>query len=269
MTRIENRPVVLLTDFGQQDTFAGVLKGVIASISPESKVIDLTHGVNPQDIRQGSFLLATSCSYFPKGTVFCVIVDPGVGSARKGICIETRDYYFVGPDNGVLWKAAKENKIKRIVHLTNKAYFLDSVSTTFHGRDIFAPVAAHISKGIEDISCLGESLKKCVEYQFPRIERKAFSLVLTVIHIDRFGNITLNLEEKGYRQFIKNKWFVLTINDIQIKKVFSSYSQARDGELFLIGSSSSYMEIALKNSNAAKMLDAKCMDKAVLKILDQ
>ncbi|MBU8910274.1 MAG: SAM-dependent chlorinase/fluorinase, partial [Desulfobacterales bacterium] len=250
MAGVENRSIVLLTDFGQQDIFAGVLKGVIASINPESKVIDLSHGVNPQDIHQASFLLAVSCLYFPKGTVFCVIVDPGVGSARKGICIETRDYSFVGPDNGVLWQAAKENKIKKIIHLTNKAYFPGPVSNTFHGRDIFAPVAAHISKGLEDISCLGESLEKCVEYQFPGIERKALSLVLTVIHIDRFGNITLNLEEKEYRQFIKNRWFVLTINDIQIKKVFSSYSQAKDGELFLIESSSSYMEIALKNSNA-------------------
>ena len=195
MASIENRPIVLLTDFGQQDTFAGVLKGVIASISPGSKVIDLTHGINPGDIMQGSFLLTTSYSYFPKGSVFCVIVDPDVGSDRKGICIETNDYFFVGPDNGVLWKAARENEIKRIIHLTNKAYSLDSISTTFHGRDIFSPVAAHISKGLEDISCLGNILKKCVEYHFPEIERKVFSLGLTVIHIDRFGNVTLNLEE--------------------------------------------------------------------------
>ena len=269
MTRIENRPVVLLTDFGQQDTFAGVLKGVIASISPESKVIDLTHGVNSQDIRQGSFLLATSCSYFPKGTVFCVIVDPGVGSARKGICIETRDYYFVGPDNGVLWKAAKENKIKRIVHLTNKAYFLDSVSTTFHGRDIFAPVAAHISKGLEDIAILGKILEKCVEYHFPKIERNTFSLGLTIIHIDRFGNVTLNLKENQFRQFTQKRRFCLTLNDARIKEVYSSYAKAIDGELFLIGSSSGFLEISLKNSNAAKILGAKYMDKAQLKILDQ
>ena len=264
MTGIENRPIVLLTDFGQQDTFAGVLKGVIASISPESKVIDLTHGVNPQDIRQGSFFLATSCSYFPKGSIFCVIVDPGVGSDRKGICIETDNYYFVGPDNGVLWKAAKENKIKRIIHLTNSKYFLDSVSTTFHGRDIFAPVAAHISKGIEDISILGNPLKKCVEYHFPKIGKNTFSLGLTIIHIDWFGNVTLNLEEKEFRRFIQNRRFVLKINDARIKKICCSYSQASEGELFLISSSSGFLEISLKNSNAAKMLNVKCMDKAVL-----
>ncbi len=266
MEKIENRPIVLLTDFGPQDSFSGILKGVISLISPDSKVIDLSHGVNPQDILQGSFLLFTSCSYFPKGSVFCVIVDPGVGSDRKAICIETNDYYFLGPDNGVLLKAAKKNKIKRIIHLTNKNYFLDSISSTFHGRDIFAPAAAHISRGLEDITCLGNPLKKCIEYQFPKIVKKTFSLDLTVIHIDRFGNMTLNIEEKEFRQFIQNKLFILTINDVRIKELYSSYSQGRDGELFLICSSSSYMEISMKNSNAAKRLDAKSLDKAVLEI---
>lgn len=265
---IDKKPVVLLTDFGRQDAFSGVLKGVIASISPASKVIDLTHEVDPQDILQGSFLLTTSCSYFPRGSVFCAVVDPGVGSDRKGICIQTRDYYFVGPDNGLLWKAASEDKIKGIVHLTNQAYFLDAVSSTFHGRDIFAPVAAHISKGLEDISSLGTPLKKCVEYRFPAINRTAFSMELAVIHIDRFGNVILNLEQTAFRQFVKNKRYVLTINGIRIKKTLTSYSFAQDGELFLIGSSSSYMEIALKNSSAAQRLAVNRMDKAVLEILD-
>ena len=268
MVKIETRPIVLLTDFGRQDIFAGVLKGVIASISPGSKVIDLSHGVDPQDIMQASFLLTASCPYFPCGSVFCVVVDPGVGSDRKGICIETRDYYFVGPDNGVLWKAANLNKIKRILHLTNKAYFLDSVSATFHGRDVFAPVAAHISRGLNDISTLGRPLKKCVEYHFPKIKRNTSSLGLTIIHIDRFGNVTLNLEEKEFRLFVQNRPFCLTINGVSIQKACRSYSQASEGELFLIGASSLYMEISSKNSDAAKILNAHRMDKAVLQILD-
>lgn len=268
MANINTRPIVLLTDFGRQDTFSGVLKGVIASISPESKVIDLTHEVSPQDILQGVFLLSTSYSYFPKGSVFCCIVDPGVGSDRKGICIQTRDYYFVGPDNGLLWKAASDNKINRIIHLTNKAYFLDSVSSTFHGRDIFAPVTAHISKGLDDISTLGKSLEKCVEYHFPEVDRTAFSMGLTVIHIDRFGNVILNLEETKFRQFVQNKRYVLTINGIRIEKAVSSYSFAQENELFLIGSSSAYMEIAVKNSSAAQRLAVNRLDKAMLEIFD-
>lgn len=268
MAKVEKKPIVLLTDFGQQDAFAGVLKGVIASISPETKVMDLSHGIHPQNILQGSFLLVTSCSYFPKGSVFCVIVDPGVGSDRKGICIQTRDYFFVGPDNGVIWKAAKNNTIKSIVHLTNKAYFLESISNTFHGRDIFAPVAAHISKGIEDISILGKPLEKCIEYDLPQVKRNALSLELTVIHIDGFGNVTLNLEGKEFEQVVQHRQFCLTINGVQVKKVYSSYSQARDKEFFLINGSSSYMEISLKNSNAAKMLDTSCLSRAVLELTD-
>lgn len=264
----ETRPIILLTDFGHKDTFVGVLKGVIASISFGSKVIDLTHDVNPQDILQGSFFLAISYSYFPKGSVFCVVVDPGVGSDRKSICIETEDYYFVGPDNGVLWKAAKENRIKKIVCLSNIEYFLDSISCTFHGRDIFAPVAAHISKGLEDISVLGPLLKKCVEYELPEVKKNDVSLKLHVIHIDRFGNASLNITEIQFAQFVRNKRFYLTINGVKINKVFSNYSKAVEGELFLIPSSSSYMEISLKNSNAAKMIMIKSLDKASLEIVD-
>lgn len=268
LIKIETRPIVLLTDFGRQDIFAGVLKGVIASISPASTVMDLTHDVSPQDILQGSFLLAASCSYFPRGSVFCCIVDPGVGSDRKGICIQTRDYYFVGPDNGLLWEAADANTIRRIVHLTHTAYFLDSVSSTFHGRDVFAPVAAHISKGLEDISVLGTPLKKCVEYRFPEVEKTAFSLGLRVLHVDRFGNVILNLKEAEFRQFVQNRRYVLTINSLRIETTLTCYSQAKGDELFLVGSSFGYMEIALKNFNAADRLAVKVMDRAVLEIFD-
>ncbi|WP_300461575.1 SAM-dependent chlorinase/fluorinase [Desulfobacula sp.] len=266
MTHIQPRPIVLLTDFGQQDAFTGILKGVIAAISPESNVIDLTHGVDPQDILQGAFLLAAACPYFPRGSVFCAIVDPGVGSDRKGICIQTRDYYFVGPDNGLLWKAASENRIKRIIHLTNPAYFLDSVSHTFQGRDIFAPVAAHISKGLEDIARLGKPLKKCVEYSLPDIQRTVDSLGLTIVHIDRFGNVTLNIEGTEFKQFVHNKRFSLAIMGTRINRIVTFYSQALAGELFLIESSSGYMEVALKNANAADRLGVTCRDKCILTV---
>ncbi|MCP3875766.1 MAG: SAM-dependent chlorinase/fluorinase [Desulfobacteraceae bacterium] len=266
MAEKEKRPIILLTDFGQKDTFTGILKGVIATISPDSNVIDLTHEVNGQDISQAAFLLATSYYYFPKGSVFCVIVDPGVGSERKALCIKSKDYYFVGPDNGVLWEAANENKIEKIIHLTNPSYFLGSISNTFHGRDIFAPVAAHISKGLKEYSNLGKPLRKCVEYHFPKIEKTTSSLGLTILHIDRFGNVTLNLKEEEFWAFVKNNPFCLTINKFQIIKVFDTYSQALNSELFLIGSSSSYIEISLKNSNAAQKLKVAPGQKAILKI---
>lgn len=259
---------MLLTDFGVKDTYVGILKGVIASISPESHIIDLTHEISPQDTLQCSFLLAASFSYFPKGSVFCVVVDPGVGSDRKGICIETRDYYFVGPDNGVLWKAANCNKIKRIIHLTETGYFLNPISNTFHGRDIFAPVAAHISKGMNDISMLGNPMERCIEFEFPGIRKSKDSLEMCIIHIDRFGNLILNLEHKDFIRFIQNRQFCLTLHDRKINKVLHNYAEALDNELFLIVSSSSYMEISMKNSNAAHVLHVACLDKVILKRLN-
>lgn len=262
------RPIVLLTDFGRQDPFAGILKGVIACISPESNVIDLTHEVNPQDILQGAFLLASSYSYFPRGSVFCVVVDPGVGSTRKGILIETRDYLFLGPDNGVLWHAADKNKIKRIFHLTNSAYFLNPVSATFHGRDIFAPVAAHVSKGLENISVLGHPIKECVEYPFPGVEKNGSSFVLTILHIDRFGNAVLNIDAKAFRRYIKDKRFCLTVHGTRICLVYDTYAQAPGEEPFIIESSSGYMEISVKNANAAAIMGIHCMDTAVLDAAD-
>jgi len=269
LERNQTRPVVLLTDFGLQDPFAGILKGVIACISPESSVMDLSHGVAPQDIVQGAFLLTTSYSYFPKGSVFCVVVDPGVGSDRKGILIETRDYFFIGPDNGVLWHAANENNIKQMFHLTHSACFLSPVSKTFHGRDIFAPVAAHVSKGIKSLSILGNPIKECVRLDFPEIKKRTrSSLVLTVIHIDRFGNCALNIDGSSFMQFVQNKSFCLTVNSVQIKSAYDTYSQARDEDPFLIVSSCSYMEISLKNSNAANMMRIQCMDEGVLEILE-
>ncbi len=265
---IKPEPIVLLTDFGQKDTFVGILKGVIASICPESRVIDLSHEVNPQNIFQASFLLTSSYSFFPKGSIFCVIVDPGVGSNRKEICIKTRDYFFIGPDNGVLWSAANENKIKEIIHLTNTKYFLDSISNTFHGRDIFAPVCAHISKGLSNIATLGKPLKKCVELYLPETEKQSASICLSILHIDRFGNVILNLKENDFKRFIKKQKFALTINGVTINKVLCNYSQAKGGELFLIQGSSCYMEISLKNSNAAKKINAAISDKAVIEVIN-
>lgn len=267
MIRGETCPIVLLTDFGSRDAFAGVLKGVIASISPDARVMDLTHGIDPQNILQAAFVLTTSYAYFPRRSIFCVVVDPGVGSCRKPICIATRDYFFVGPDNGVLWNAATSNTITQMVHLTHTKYFLDSLSSTFHGRDIFAPVAAHISKGPQDLSRFGTPMETCVEYPFPEIKKTGVSLGLTVLHVDWFGNVVLNLTQEEFNRFVQNRGFCLTLKGICIKKRYNAYCLAADNEIFLIGSSSSHMEISVKNASAAKMLDASPMDTALLEVL--
>ncbi len=261
------QPVVLLTDFGLKDLFVGVLKGVIANISPRTNTIDLTHDIEPQNIHQAAYILATSYKYFPKGTVFCVVVDPGVGSSRKAICIETEDYFFIGPDNGVLFEAANDNTIKKIVQLTNTAFFLDSVSNTFHGRDIFSPVSAYISKGLDNIEKLGQVEKKCVEYKFPKRVNKGKSISLSIIYIDRFGNSVLNITGNEFKQLVGNNNFLLKVNGELVENVCDNYSQGKDNHPFLIAASASYMEISLKNENVAKQIGIKVLDQVVLEIV--
>ncbi len=265
MTGPLGKNIALLTDFGCQDTFAGVLKGVILSICRDANIVDLSHGVSHQDIAHGSFMLFTSYRFFPKGTVFCVVVDPGVGSKRKPICIKTKDYFFVGPDNGVLWQAAKENKIEQIMNLTNTSYFLESISTTFHGRDIFAPCAAHICNRV-NIKDMGKPLEKAKVHEIPTIEKKDNSLILSIIHIDVFGNITLNITHGEFAEFT-DQVFCLEINGFSITKKYDHYSAAEENELFLIPSSSQYMEVAIREKNAAGLINVPCNKKAVLKRL--
>lgn len=254
------KPVVLLTDFGCKDTFVGVLKGVIAGIGSDIPVIDLTHDVEPQNIYQASFLLKTSYSYFPPKSVFCVVVDPGVGSDRKMLCIKTKEYYFVGPDNGVLWEAANDNGIEMIISLENKSYFLDTISNTFHGRDIFAPVAAHIAKGLDDLTCLGPVLDDCKKIKLPEVETKGKSLVLQIIHIDRFGNTVLNMGHEQFHQFVQNRLFSMHIKDHKIDTLVDSYTQADEESLFLIRASNGFMEISKKNGDAATVMGVSVGD---------
>ncbi|MCP4023068.1 MAG: SAM-dependent chlorinase/fluorinase [Desulfobacteraceae bacterium] len=256
--------IALLTDFGLKDIFAGVLKGVISSICPNARIIDVTHQVMPQDIEHASFLLLTAYRFFPKDTVFCVVVDPGVGSNRKAICIKTKDYYFIGPDNGLLWQAAKANNIEKIIHLTNEAYFLNTISATFHGRDIFAPCAAHICCGVP-VDDLGPPLQEPVVYEFSPIERKSNILILSIIHIDRFGNVTLNISQEAFEPFQK-QGFCLEINHYPVTSIYDTYAAAPKNELFVIAASNGFMEISLKNENAAERINARMHQKAALSV---
>jgi hypothetical protein len=185
--------ITLTTDFGTSDWFVGTMKGVIASIAPQCMVVDLTHDLPPGNIRGGAFALAASHRFFPKGTIHVAVIDPGVGSRRRAIAVQTARGVFVGPDNGVLsWALAKE-KIRAIRALENEAYFLQPVSQTFHGRDIFAPVAAHLSRSVP-IQKLGPAMKEFVRLDWPEPRARRGGLEGEVVYIDRFGNAITNLE---------------------------------------------------------------------------
>src|SRR3954471_13367495 len=188
------RPVIaLLSDFGTRDHYAGTMKGVMIGICPDVTFVDITHEITRHDVMEGALQLAASCRYFPPGTIFLVVVDPGVGSARRGIAVEAGDYRFVAPDNGVLTGVLGQHPPKRAVELTERKYARSSVSRTFEGRDRFAPAAAWLAKGV-DISALGRPVTAWQTLLLPEPAVSATEVVGEVWRVDRFGNLITNID---------------------------------------------------------------------------
>jgi len=245
--------IALLTDFGLNDNFVGVMKGVIYHINPEVKIVDLSHQIESHNIHEAAFLLKSSYPYFPEGTVFLIVVDPGVGSGRKSVIVETEKYLFVAPDNGVL-SFLMERDIKRIIQITNEEYFLKPVSRTFHGRDIFAPVAAHLSKG-EKVEKFGPGTRKIEKLTFPEPQVKNNRLVGEVIYVDRFGNLITNINQDTFLRFIKGKKFQIVIGKAKIPKISSSYQEGKEGLPVGIFGSFDNLEILLYRDDASRLLN--------------
>jgi S-adenosyl-L-methionine hydrolase (adenosine-forming) len=255
--------ITLTTDFGTCDWFVGTMKGVIASIAPQTKVIDLTHDLPQGDIRGGAFALAASHRFFPKGTVHLVVVDPGVGSRRKAIAVQTDSSLFIGPDNGVLsWALAKE-KIRHIRSLENAAYFLSPVSRTFHGRDIFAPAAAHLSCGMP-IQKLGPALKDWVRLEWPRPRERRGGFEGEVVYIDRFGNGITNLESGLLRDSTEATCEVRAPRR-RVCPVKTHYQAVAPNSPVAVVGSSGFIEIAVNGGSAEKALGLRIGTRMVLR----
>ena len=235
--------IALLTDFGTRDYFVGAMKGMIASINKDAKIIDITHEIEPQNIASASFTLRACYRNFPKKTVFVAVVDPGVGSNRRAVLVETADYYFIAPDNGLLSFVFNGAESFRVFDLNNKKYFAEDVSATFHGRDIFAPVAAYLSRGIA-AGRIGEETNDFVCDSTDNTPR--------IIHIDRFGNLITNLVKAGLPEK-----FVIEINDHRIEKLQNFFAEAEKSELFMIFGSAGFLEIAAYKDSAQKILNTK------------
>ncbi|MFX1297384.1 MAG: S-adenosyl-l-methionine hydroxide adenosyltransferase family protein, partial [Promethearchaeota archaeon] len=184
--------ITLLTDFGEKDPYVGEMKGVILSICPNAKIIDLSHDIEKHNIYEGSFFLYSTAKYYPKHTIHLVVIDPGVGSERKSLVIQSKNYYFVGPDNGVLSLAALDNKIQKVIEINNPSYFLKPVSDTFHGRDIFAPIAAHLANNTTPEK-FGSLTQTWIQIKIPEVLIKKNEIIGEIIHIDRFGNLVTNI----------------------------------------------------------------------------
>jgi S-adenosylmethionine hydrolase len=255
--------ITLTTDFGTHDWFVGTLKGVIAGIAPKANIIDLSHDLPPGDIRGGAFALAASCRFFPKGTVHVAVVDPGVGSRRKAIAVQTASGVFVGPDNGVLSWALVNEKAKAVHALENEAYFLKPVSQTFHGRDVFAPVAAHLSRGVP-IKKFGPALKDFVRLDWPEPRRQRGGIEGEVVYIDRFGNAITNLESG---LLLGSDWASCEVyaKRRRVCPLNTFYQNvALKTPVALVGSSG-FLEIAVNGGSAEKLLGVRIGARVVLR----
>ncbi len=245
-------PIVLMTDFGTCDSYVGVMKGVIATIAPSVPVIDLTHEIRPQDVAHGAYTLRIAVPYFPAGSVFCAVVDPGVGSTRCAVALELGDWFFVLPDNGLLTRLLDRWQARCITKLTNQRYQLPQPSTTFHGRDIFAPAAAHLAAGVP-LEELGEPLSSDAlqRLDLPSTQRESNRISGTIMHIDHFGNLitTIDREDLEYN----SDWHIrIEEADITLPRICRTFADLPVGEAVAYIGSDGFLELAVRNGNAAQ-----------------
>jgi S-adenosyl-L-methionine hydrolase (adenosine-forming) len=251
--------ITLTTDFGTADWFVGVMKGVITGIAPQTQVTDLTHAVPAGDVRAGAFVLAAAYRFFPRGTIHVVVVDPGVGSQRKAIVVQTRNYRFIGPDNGVLSWALRQEKITAVRSIENTRYFLQPVSRTFHGRDVFAPVAAHLSAGIL-LARLGPAQADFIRLPWNAARREKNSIRGEIVYIDRFGNCITNIEDAMLARLGTQRALEVLRGRKRLCPVADYYQAVPAGQPVAVSGSSGFLEIAVNRSHAASILRLRIGD---------
>ena len=268
-----SRIITLTTDFGIRDTYVGIMKGVILGINPNVQVVDLTHAIPPQDIYEAAFSIYAAHSYFPRGTIHVIVVDPGVGSDRRAIVCQTDNAFFVCPDNGVLsyLLQSTENEARppvNAVEIQNKAYYLPEVSNTFHGRDIFAPIAAHLSLGIP-LEDLGPPVQTLVQLPIQAPELSGNTLTGQIVKIDRFGNAITNISESAIAGLESASTgeisaYEIRIGSVRLNRFNRAYAESGVGKPLAIIGSSGLLEIAINSGNAKESLGLKWGDPVVI-----
>lgn len=244
------RPVIaLLTDFGAKDHYAGAMKGVALGICPDATLVDISHDLPAHDVLAGALELAAVYRYFPAGTIFLVVVDPGVGSTRRGIAADTGDFRFVAPDNGVLTAVFDEHAPKKVVELSVRRYARPTVSRTFEGRDRFAPAAAWLAKGVE-LTALGRPAGEIQRLEIPQPDVQADCIEGEVLRVDRFGNLITNIDRRTFER-LTGAPIDVHIGARQVSKVVSTYADADPGELCALFGSTDHLEIAANGASAA------------------
>ena len=249
--------VTLTTDFGQSDSYVGAMKGVILGLCPEATLVDICHEIHPQAVRQAAYVLSTAIPYFPLGTVHLVVVDPGVGSQRRPIVVQSGRALYVAPDNGVLSLGLRQDPAHLAIHLIEPAYRLSQISATFHGRDIFAPAAAHLACG-SDPSQMGEPISLSDLCALPTIEpqQQADGTWLgEILHIDHFGNLITSFQIPEPQAPI-----TVTVAGQRVEKLNHTFADVPPGELVAYVGSRGYLEIAVREANAARWLGVSVGD---------
>jgi S-adenosylmethionine hydrolase len=256
---VAKRPIITLTtDFGLNDHFIGTMKGVILAIEPEAQIIDICHAVQAFDVLDGALSISQAYNYFPSGTVHVVIVDPGVGTARRPLLVTSERHHFIAPDNGVLSLIYQREQRLSARHVTGEHYFLQPVSNTFHARDIFAPIAAYLAKGV-DPAKFGEEVQDFVRFSAPKPKPvNETTLRGVVLKVDRFGNLITNITPQDAPMlFVENPGaFKIVIGQREIREIKDAYALGAPGEVFGILGSMGYLEIAANRGAAAQILGA-------------
>jgi S-adenosylmethionine hydrolase len=246
------RPLIaLLTDFGLRDHYAGTMKGVALGVCPDVTFVDISHDIPPHDVLGGALELAAAYRYFPHGTIFLAVVDPGVGSARRGIAADTGDYRFVAPDNGVLSVVFDQTPPKRVVELTDRRYARPTISRTFEGRDRFAPAAAWLAKGLQ-LTALGRPAGSLVSLDIPASTLTPEGVKGEVLRVDRFGNLITNIHHALIEKMAGP--VLVKVGSREIPRIVSTYGDAAAGELCALVGSSDHLEIAVSGGSAAEAL---------------
>jgi S-adenosyl-L-methionine hydrolase (adenosine-forming) len=256
---LANRPIITLTtDFGTSDHFVGAMKGVILDIAPDAQIIDICHAVQAFDVLDGALTISQAYSYFPSRTVHVVVVDPGVGTARRPILASCDKYHFVAPDNGVLSLVYAREKRMHVRHITSQHYFLQPVSNTFHARDIFSPVAAYLAKAVEALK-FGEEIEDYVKFNAPKPKAvDGNRLRGVVLKVDRFGNLVTNITPQDAPMLFADpaRKFKIVLGNREISEMRSTYAEGAPGEVFAVLGSMGFLEIAANRGAAAQLTGA-------------
>jgi S-adenosylmethionine hydrolase len=263
---VSTKIITLTTDFGLKDPYAAEMKATILGICPNAAIVDITHEIEKFSIRMGAYVLASAVPYFPKGTIHVAVVDPGVGTRRRPILIQTQQGFFIGPDNGLLILAAEHQGITGTRKITNPRLMLPRVSSTFHGRDVFAPAAAHLANGVHPTE-FGSEIRDAVEPEFTKVTRRKDVLVGEVLHVDNFGNIITNISEKEIAQLRTKDVVSVKLPNQKLKlKLRKAYGEVKPQEPLALIGSHNYLEIAINQGNAAAEFETKPGNKIKLSL---